>query len=166
MTAPAQSALALRALDAIDVVVQWLVILAMAGMAGIVAIQIPLRFFLGSSIVFADELARLCFVWAVFLAVPLGIKFKRHVIVEMLVASLSPRLAMPLSRAVACVSAIIVGIVGVQAVRVAANNWDEMLPTVHLPASSFYLPIILGSAHGILHLLAAAAEPNAEGPNQ
>src|SRR5262245_27962203 len=85
---PASSSWAARyargVLNAIDWTVGALVVLAMAAMATIVAVQVGLRYGLNQSLDWADEVSRLAFVWAVFLAIPLGVKRGSHVGMELL----------------------------------------------------------------------------------
>lgn len=155
--------LAMRALGLLDLAAAWIVIAAMAALAVLVVLQVVLRYVFGSSFMPADELARLCFVWAVFLAIPLGLKAKRHVMVELLTACLPDRVRLPLARLVMLASAWIMGLAGYQAVRVAIDNWDETLPTLELTAASFFVAVAVGSLHSALHLLAGAVTQDGAG---
>ena len=43
-------------------------------MLGIIGVQIFMRFILGSSLGWSEELARYCFIWLVFIGVSYGVK--------------------------------------------------------------------------------------------
>ena len=65
-----------------------MIVICMAMMAVLVAAQVFFRYALSSSIDSADELSRLFFVWAMFLAIPHGLKAGIHVGIDVLVSRL------------------------------------------------------------------------------
>ena len=146
--------LAYRSLVAgIDRVSRIVVIAALAVMTAIVSVQVLLRYGFNYSIDSADELARLFFVWSMFLGIPHGIRYGVHVGIDILTALLPKLVQDGLFRIMCGVSAILMGIVTVATVYVAADTWDELMPTVNVTAAVFYIAVLAATVHAILHLL-------------
>lgn len=51
-------------------------------MVVIISAQIMMRFILGSSIGWSEELARYCFIWLVFIGISYGVKKQRHIKID------------------------------------------------------------------------------------
>ncbi|AOM81534.1 TRAP transporter small permease [Salisediminibacterium beveridgei] len=60
------------------------VILVVLSMTTVVAIatQVFMRFVLGSSLAWSEELARYCFIWLVYIGISYGVKKQRHIKVD------------------------------------------------------------------------------------
>src|SRR6478609_12241634 len=78
LPAPIAGPAALRplvlALEALDTAACWVICASIAVMVVVVSAQVGLRYGLNQSLGWADEISRLCFVWSIFLAIPLGIR--------------------------------------------------------------------------------------------
>ncbi len=85
----------------------WAVVICMALMAALVSAQVFFRYILSSSIDSADELSRLFFVWAMFLAIPHGIKSGVHIGIDVIVRHLAENLRTQLSRLMSLAGAIL-----------------------------------------------------------
>jgi TRAP-type C4-dicarboxylate transport system permease small subunit len=140
-------------LAAFDLAVAWLLCAAMAVMVSVVGAQVALRYGFNSSIDWADEVARLSFVWSIFLAVALGIRTGSHIGIEVLVARLPALLRSGLARlvALACAGALL--LVAWESAKVAYEQWDELMGAVNASAGWFLVPLVVGGVHGALHLL-------------
>jgi TRAP-type C4-dicarboxylate transport system permease small subunit len=153
-TAPAaRRGIARLMLDGLDWVAASVVILAMAGMIAIVATQVGLRYGLNQSIDWADEVSRLLFVWAVFMAIPLGIARGGHIGIDLLTDRLPIGLRGRLFAVVDVLAVVLLAVVGGYAARLTYDQWDEPMSTLDLSVGLFMLPIVIGAAHSILHLL-------------
>ncbi len=141
-------------LDAIDWTVGALVVAAMAAMTAVVAVQVGLRYGLNESLDWADEVSRLAFVWAVFLAIPLGIKRGSHVGMELLTAWLPGGARRGLFRLVSLFAMALMAVVAWQAAILVRNQWDEPMSTLDVSVGLFMLPLAIGAVHSVLHLLA------------
>jgi TRAP-type C4-dicarboxylate transport system permease small subunit len=119
----------------------------------VVSVQVALRYLLNTSLDWSDEVSRLLFVWCMFLAIPLGIREGSHVGVELLVQYLPAARRRQLSRATTVAAIVLLSIVLFETVRIAAETWDELMPTLSISANWFLVPVALGAAHGILHLI-------------
>jgi len=132
------------------------VVLVMGLMATIVAVQVFVRYALGSSIDSADELARLFFVWAMFLAIPHGVRHGVHVGIEALVALLPAGKRLLLYRLNSALAAALMALVFVAVLPVMVGKWSERMPTLEITAAVYYIAVLIAAGHGCLHLLLQA----------
>lgn len=144
-------------LHAADVAAKWAIVAAMAAMVAVVSTQVALRYLFNSSIGWADEVSRLAFVWSIFLAIPIGVRAKAHIGIDLLTARLPGGLRESLARAVALASAGLMGLVGWQSYLLAADQWDEKMASLDFSASWFVVAVCVGAAHSFGHLLRLAA---------
>jgi TRAP-type C4-dicarboxylate transport system permease small subunit len=142
-----------KLLDGFDRLVCWAIMLAMALMVAVVSVQVLLRYGFNSSLDWADDIGRLLFVTSVFLAVPIGIRHNAHISIELLVARLPDGAKDALARFVALLSAGMMALIAWYTVRVAAEQWSEMMPTINMSTAWFMVPVAFGTAHSALHLL-------------
>lgn len=140
-------------LAALDVAVSWILCVAMSVMVVVVATQVAMRYGFNSSLDWADEVARLTFVWSIFLAIALGVKTGSHIGVEMLVAKFPAPLRNGLARLVALVCAAALLLVAKESFDVARDQWDELMGAVHASTGWFLVPLVIGGVHGALHFL-------------
>lgn len=142
-----------RVLDAADWLAARVIIVIMALMLAIVTSQVFMRYVLNRSLDWADETATLCFVWTVFLALPLALRNGGHIVMEMVLIRVSPLMRDGLYRAMAgCAHAMLV-IVSREAFVLARDNWDEIIPSLGLSGGLYYLPIGIGMAHCALRTI-------------
>ncbi len=145
-----------RLIENVDRVFYGIIIAAMAAMTGLVAVQVFVRFVMSSSIDSADELSRLFFIWAMFMAIPYGIKVGIHVCIDVLVKLLSPAIQERLFRLMCVASAILMILVFYVTIFVVADKWQELMPTLDITAAVYYIPVLLATGHSFLHLVALA----------
>lgn len=134
----------------------WAIVTCMALMAALVSAQVFFRYILSSSIDSADELSRLFFVWAMFLAIPHGIKSHIHVGIDVIVRRLNEDLRTQLSRLMSLASAILMGLVFVVTISVVGDKWQELMPTMEITAAVYYIAVLIAAGHAFLHLLILA----------
>ncbi len=119
---------------------------------GLVTAEVIGRYFFGSSIYFATELAQLMFVWTVFLGMPLALVRGRHVSITLADTMLPPAGAM-LVRRLAMASAIaLLAVLAWKCWELMLFNWDQRLNTKRLSAGLYYLPVIIGAAFSMVVL--------------
>ncbi|MER0239988.1 TRAP transporter small permease [Fulvimarina sp. MAC8] len=128
------------------------VIVAMAAMAALVSAQVFFRYVLSSSIDSADELSRLFFVWSIFLALPHGIRYGVHVGIDLLPMALPTRLQDILFRLMNLVTVVLMIVVAFVTYGVIVDKWSELMPTLPLTASLYYVPVLIASVHAALHM--------------
>ncbi len=120
----------------------------------LVTADVVARYVFSDSIMFANELARLMFVWAIFLGFPLALSRGRHVGIEALDAVLARRWARMVIRVGAAFSAVLLAVIFWKSLEVMLFNWDQQLNTIPLSAGLFYLPVTISMAVGVVYLLA------------
>ena len=140
-------------LAAFDVAVAWILCAAMAVMVVVVGAQVALRYGFNSSLDWADEIARLTFVWSIFLAIALGVKTGSHIGIEVLVARLPALLRSGLARLVALTCGGALLLVAWESATVAYDQWDELMGAVNASTGWFLVPLVIGGVHGALHFL-------------
>jgi len=122
-------------------------------MVGVVAAQVVLRYVFNSSLAWADELSRLCFVWSIFLAIPLGLKSGAHIGIQVLASRLPAAIGAALSRATALTGACLMLLVAWESAVIAWDQWDELLASMPASGAWFIVPLALAGLHSALHLL-------------
>jgi TRAP-type C4-dicarboxylate transport system permease small subunit len=141
----------IRSLDRISFSV---VVLVMAAMTILVVAQVFFRYILSSSIDSADELSRLFFVWAIFLAIPHGVKYGVHVGIDLLVRLL-PQKAQDAVFRLSCLAGAALMIVTFAVSWTATmDKWPELMPTLPVTAALFYIPVLICAGHSFIHLVA------------
>lgn len=141
-----------RWLDRLDSVSRLAVIAAMAAMATLVVTQVFYRYVLSNSIDWAEEMARLAFVWAMFLAIPHGIRRGIHVGIDVLVLKLPPSWREALFRLSAALGALLMAVVFVVCFQVTVETWPELMPTVDITAAVYYIAVLVAALHSLFHL--------------
>lgn len=144
------------ALDRLDRSTQYLVIFSMAVMTTLVVSQVVFRYVFSSAIDWAEEVARLAFVWSMFLAIPHGIRRGVHVGIDALVIRFSQNLQDGLFRTLAIIGSALMVIIFCYAWQVTAYTWPEMMPTLNLTAAVYYIAILIAAVHSVLHLVLLA----------
>lgn len=138
--------------ERLDAITYWGIVVVMGLMVTIVALQVFWRYVLGSSIDAADELSRLCFVWAIFLAIPHGVKHGVHVGIDLFVMMVPAWLKEVLFRLMAGVSTLLMMMVMVGAWVATVDRWPELMPTLPITSAIYYIAVLICGAHAFLHL--------------
>jgi len=144
----------LVAILAIDRTSYYAIILAMGLMTLLVSAQVFARFVLSTSIDSADELSRLFFVWAIFLAIPHGIKIGVHVGIDAVASLFSETFQQYLSRLMALASAALMLILVWLSLGAVGDKWQQLMPTIPVTAAVFYIAVLISAGHSLLHLIA------------
>ena len=125
---------------------------AVTVMVAVVSAQVALRYGVNRSIDWADEVGRLAFVWAIFLAIPLGVRQGAHIGIDIVVDKLPPLARSGLKRAAAALCAALMFVVAWAALGVAREQWDELMATVDWSVGWFIVPVGIGALLSALHL--------------
>ena len=137
----------------VDILSFYVMVGCMTVMAIVVCAQVILRYFFSYSIDWADEVARLMFVWSMFLAIPHGVKLGSHVGIDALSRFLSEKYRSLLARLIQLLCAILCIVVVYMGIFVAGEKWDELMPTIDITASMYYIPVIFAMLHSCIHFL-------------
>ena len=141
-------------------VTSWVVIVAVGVMTVMVAAEVFSRYVLASSIIFANELARLMFVWTIFLGLPLALMRGRHVGMTLLLVLLPATASRQVKRIGTLCAGVLMATVLYQSAGLVIDTWDQRLNTLPFSAALFLLPIPIGTGLCLLHLLRLAVEPD------
>jgi TRAP-type C4-dicarboxylate transport system permease small subunit len=141
-----------RLLDGLDAAARAAIVATMGGMVLVVSAQVVLRYVFNDSIDWAEEVARILFVWSIFVAIPLGVRGGVHIGVNLLVDALPAGLRAGLDRFTAAAGMVLMVVVAWGALRLMPEQWDELLPTVPLSVGWLLVPVCAGMAHAALHL--------------
>jgi TRAP-type C4-dicarboxylate transport system permease small subunit len=142
-----------RFLDLIDRTAEILLVGIGAVMTVVVCAQVLLRYGFAGSFDWAEETARLCFVWLIFLAMPLAVKRGIHVSVEIFTNLLPAKAQKVLKRLTLLLSAVLMIIVIYYSIVVLRKTWYEMLLTIDISVGWFTVPVMVGAFHSALHLI-------------
>jgi TRAP-type transport system small permease protein len=141
-----------RCVNGIDAVTYWGIVAAMAGMSILVSLQVVMRYFFSSSIDSADELSRLFFVWAIFLAIPHGVKHGVHVGIDLFVRMMAPGVQEKLFRIMAGLGALLMIMVMFGGWVATVDRWPELMPTLPVSSGVYYIAVLVTGVHSLLHL--------------
>jgi len=140
-------------LSGLDRLVTGLLLAAMAVMVSVVSAQVALRYGFNLSIDWADEIGRLAFVWAIFLAMPLGVRQGAHIGIDIVSEKLPESWRIAIKRVAAALSALMMAAIAWASLGVAREQWDEMMSTVNWSVAWFIVPVGIGALLSALHLL-------------
>jgi TRAP-type transport system small permease protein len=132
------------------------VVTVMAVMTILVSTQVFVRYALSSSIDSADELSRLFFIWAIFLAIPHGVKYGVHVGIGLFVDMTSARTQDAIFRLCCVLSAVLMIVTFVVSWTATIDKWPELMPTLPVTAAVYYIPVLISAGHSFLHLVVLA----------
>jgi C4-dicarboxylate transporter DctQ subunit len=138
--------------DGVTRITKVLVGLCSGVMTAVVVAEVVCRYALGSSIYWAEELSRLTFVWAGFLATSLALRRGVHASVQLAVDALpqAPRRYVQLF-ALAAVLFFLALIFGA-ALTVLPHQWIQFTPTMEIRMFWFYLAVPVGMGLMIVQL--------------
>lgn len=141
-----------RLVGTCDIATYWAIVAVMGLMTIIVSLQVFWRYVLGSSIDSADELSRLFFIWAIFLAIPHGVKHGVHVGIDLFVMMMPVWLRELLFRMMAAIATLLMLLVMIGAWVATIDRWPELMPTLPITSSIYYIAVLICGLHAFLHL--------------
>lgn len=139
-----------RAFVAVNRVV---IVAMMAAMVALVFANVIARYFLSTSIVWAEELSQYLMVWIAFLGGGLALREGRHVSVDLLQDALSPRARSRLRWVVALIVLAFMATLVALGFRFAEFAWDLETPVMQARLGIVYLAVPVGALVFLVHLL-------------
>src|SRR5437868_1088719 len=119
-------------LSAFDSVVSKVIIVSMAVMTLVVVLQVFYRYVLNDSLVWGWDIPRLCFLWSVLLAIPLGIRYNAHVGIDLVFNLFGPRTQHFVRAFNAVFMLLLSATCAYYAVLLVGDTWDQMMPGLAL----------------------------------
>jgi TRAP-type transport system small permease protein len=153
------------ALAQLDRLAGCFIIVVMAVMIIIVSAQVFMRYVLNLSIDWADELARLCFVWTIFLGIPLALRRGGHIVMVLVLDRVTSGTRDLLYRAMCGLSLGMMLLITWEAWKATRESWHDVIPTLGWSGGLYFLAIAIGCAHTVIHLanILFTGEPRREG---
>jgi len=129
------------------------IVAMMATMVALVFANVVARYFLNTSIVWAEELSQYLMVWIAFLGAGLALREGRHVSVDLLQDALSPRARSALRWIIALVLLAFMATLVVLGFKFAEFAWDLETPLMQARLGIVYLAVPVGALVFLIHLL-------------
>ncbi|MFD1385950.1 TRAP transporter small permease [Oceanobacillus oncorhynchi subsp. oncorhynchi] len=111
---------------------------------GIMFVQIISRYFFQSPFMWAEEIARLLFVWIVYLGVPVAIKRHANIAVDYFIQYLPEVMNKRLKVVLYIVAAVFSLIIAYFGMLMILQNMHMTIRTLPISQAVWYLPIVLG----------------------
>ena len=131
---------------------------AFVGMTAIVFVNVVSRYVFNDPIPGADELATLCFTWAVFVGAAVGVRQRLHIGIEFIVNWFPARGRAAIGLLVVVLMAFFAGLVGVYGIKLMLSGNFKLTPVLQWPYTWIYLAIPVGAALMLVRLLPIAGE--------
>lgn len=140
-------------LGVLDRIASWVVTASMAVMTVVLIIQVFFRYVMNDSLVWGWDVPRVCFIWTVLFAIPLGIRFNAHVGIDLIVDRLDERVKRFIVSLNALLILILSATIAYYAALLTADTWDQLMPGIPLSVGVFYASLVAGQIHVGLHVL-------------
>lgn len=144
-----------KLLKVLNGILNWTIVIILAGMVGLVFLNVVMRYLFESGITWSEEMARYMFVWIVFLGAVVAAKDKGHLGVDILTANV-PRPVQKVLSLIANTLLIFVLILFIDGL-LKMMNLNEMVtgPATGIPVAFFYLA---GLISAVLMILISAVQ--------
>lgn len=139
-------------LSALDRIASWIVTASMAVLTVVLLLQVFFRYVMNDSLVWGWDVPRVCFIWAVMFAIPLGIRFNAHVGIELLVDRFNEGARRFVIWLNALLILILSGTIAYYAALLTGDTWDQLMPGIPLSVGVFYASLLIGQVHTCLHV--------------
>jgi TRAP-type C4-dicarboxylate transport system permease small subunit len=127
-------------------------------MTAIVFVNVVCRYLFNDPIPGADELATLCFTWAVFVGAAAGVRQRLHIGIEFIAARFPARGRAALSLLVVLLMAVFAVLIGIYGGKLMLTGYLKRTPVLQWPYTWIYLAIPVGAALMLLRLAPIARE--------
>lgn len=111
-----------------------------------IALQVFMRFALGSSLAWSEELARFCFIWLVYIGISYGVKKQRHIKVDVVLILLKDKMKIALTVVANLIFLAFAMYVIIYGYSIAEKllAWGQTSPALGLPMGYVYLATPIG----------------------
>ncbi len=151
-----------RLLQFVEKIISAMAVGALLVMVLLVFVNVSLRYVFNSGLPWSEEVARLCFVWVVFLGIILAAKEKAHLAVDIVSASLSPKLALILSYITRLITILIMAALVVGGFKLMQLTYNQGLPASGISTAYLYLGGVFGAIVILIMTLYSLIKPSLE----
>ena len=117
-------------------------------------LQIIMRFVVGHSLVWSEELGKFIFVWLSWLGISIGERRNEHIKITLLTDRLSPKLQKIFEIVAYLILLAILGVIIYYAVQLVAFQWKVKYAGIKISTSWGYLSLVLGCGFMVLRIFA------------
>ena len=142
----------------IDVLLKTVLVVIVAAFIVIVFAQVIARYVFNNSLSWSEELARVLFTQMIFLAIPLVVKEKRTISVDIIVQFISVKAKRPLYVVLNALSFVFFGFLAVSGYRFAMMNFNQRTAALHLNVGMLYLVIPVSAVLMMLNVIRAGID--------
>jgi TRAP-type C4-dicarboxylate transport system permease small subunit len=139
-------------LNAIDRVVSWTIIAAMAVLTVVMVLQVFYRYVLNDSLRWGWDIPRLCFIWVLLLSIPLAIRYNAHVGIDLVVERFGEAARRRTRVFNAAFMLLLSAMAAYYGFQLARETWDQMMPGIDLSVGLFYVGLVISQVHSCLHI--------------
>ncbi len=128
----------------LDFILEQLVFISLAGMSGVVAVNVFCRFVLGFSLSWGDETAQILLVWFTFMGAAIGMRDRSHYAFDFLVESLPKRAKKPVNAfsQLVCIAMTVALLYWSAKVTIMIRHW--IMPATEISRALVYMACPLG----------------------
>lgn len=150
------AAVASTIIDRVDRALEILLTVLTGVIVATIVVDVVARYGFNNSLLFANELSRLCFIWLSFLFMPLGIARGLHVSITSLEGVLGSVARAAVFRVGLLIVALVMAAVLIGGIISVRARMDERMLALPLSVAWFYAPLVIGSVWSLVHLGVAA----------
>ena len=140
----------------LDGVSYYVMIGCMIAMVIAVGAQVIMRYIFSYSVPWTDELARLFFIFSMFLAIPNGVRLGSHVGIDSIVRLMPEIVRGVIARLMMLLCAVLCVVVFLMGISVIRAKTNELMMTINLTANVYYFPVVFAMLHSSIHFFILA----------
>ncbi len=142
-----------RVMDALDIVIKAVVVTLFACLVALVALQVGLRYLIGTSIHWEEEAARYLMIWISFLAAGVGLRLGAPVAVDFVKDNSPAAVRIPLLILIKLGILLFLGLVAGYGTWVMVNVKDQISPALECSMAIPYAAVPVGCGLMMLYTL-------------
>ncbi|MGY4688624.1 TRAP transporter small permease [Salibacterium sp. K-3] len=126
-----------------------------AVMVVVIAMQVFMRYVIGDSLSWSEELARFCFIWVVYIGISYGVKKQRHIKVDAMLVFFKQKGKIVMNMIANLLFLVFALIIVYYGQDIALRIWElgQQSPALHVPMGVVYLATPVGMGLTAFRLL-------------
>ncbi|MGO4886732.1 TRAP transporter small permease [Anaerobacillus sp. MEB173] len=115
-------------------------------MVAVIALQVFMRYVMGASLSWSEELARFCFIWLVYLGISYGVKKQRHIKVDLVLLALKDKGKVVMNIVANLIFLAFAIFVIIYGYEIASKllTWGQQSPALQIPMGLVYMATPIG----------------------
>ena len=142
----------------IDWILKAVLVVIVASFIVIVFAQVIARYVFNNSLSWSEELARVLFTQMIFLAIPLVVKEKKVIAVDIVVQFISDKVKRPLYVVLNALSFLFFGVLAVSGYNFSMANMNQRTAALHLNVGMLYFVIPVSAVLMMLNVVRAGID--------